>query len=212
MTVGSTEVTESAGGGFAGAGAKVTAVVFDVGETLVDETRNWERVADACGVPRFTLMALVGATIVRGEPHRRALDLLGVDVPPWAFRDDELYPDAVPCLRELRARGVRVGAAGNMAIAHEELVRPHVDFVASSERWGVQKPDAEFFARVAEAAERPNEEIAYVGDRVDNDVRPALEAGMVAVHLRRGPWGHLFEPPQNALRIGSLDELPKVLP
>jgi len=40
----------------------VTAVVFDVGETLVDETRNWERVADACGVPRFTLMALVGAT------------------------------------------------------------------------------------------------------------------------------------------------------
>jgi hypothetical protein len=29
----------------------VTAVVFDVGETLVDETRNWEHVADVCGVP-----------------------------------------------------------------------------------------------------------------------------------------------------------------
>ena len=37
MTVGSTEVTSSEGAGSAGAGAeKVTAVVFDVGETLVD--------------------------------------------------------------------------------------------------------------------------------------------------------------------------------
>jgi hypothetical protein len=33
----------------------VTAVVFDVGETLVDETGMWEeRAADAAGVPRFT--------------------------------------------------------------------------------------------------------------------------------------------------------------
>lgn len=30
-----------------------------------------------------------------------------------------------------------------------------------------------------------------VGDRVDNDVVPAAAAGMVAVHLRRGPWGFL---------------------
>jgi FMN phosphatase YigB (HAD superfamily) len=30
------------------------AVVFDAGETLVDETGIWERAADAAGVPRFT--------------------------------------------------------------------------------------------------------------------------------------------------------------
>jgi FMN phosphatase YigB (HAD superfamily) len=54
--------------------------------------------------------------------------------------------------------------------------------------------------------------IAYVGDRVDNDVIPALGGGMVAVHLKRGPWGHLQEPPPEALRIASLDELPAVLP
>jgi FMN phosphatase YigB (HAD superfamily) len=190
----------------------VTAVVFDVGETLVDETRNWERVADVCEVPRFTLMALVGATIARGEPHRRALDLLAVDVPPWAFRDDELYPDALPCLRALRERGLFVGAAGNMTILHEDLVRPHVDYVSSSERLGVQKPAPEFFARIADDVGRPNAEIAYVGDRVDNDVEPALAAGMVAVHVRRGPWGHLQEPPQEAIRIRSLGELPDALP
>jgi HAD superfamily hydrolase (TIGR01509 family) len=189
----------------------VRAVVFDVGETLVDETRNWERVADACGVPRFTLMALVGATIARGEPHRVALDLLGVDVPPWAFRQDELYPDALPCIAELRARGLFVGAVGNMAMVHEELVREHVDYVSSSERLGALKPAREFFSRVVEDVGRTAEEIAYVGDRVDNDIQPALAAGMVAVHVRRGPWGHLQKPPPEAVSIGGLDELPAVV-
>ena len=51
-----------------------------------------------------------------------------------------------------------------------------------------------------------------MGDRVDNDVEPALAAGMVAVHIRRGPWGYLHEAPGGALRIRSLDELPSVLP
>ena len=34
---------------------------------------------------------------------------------------------------------------------------------------------------------------------------------MVAVHMRRGPWGHLHEPPAAAISIRSLDELPEAL-
>ena len=186
--------------------------MFDVGETLVDETRNWEHVADACGVPRFTLMALVGATIARGESHRRVKELLEIEPPRAAFLHDELYPDAVPCLRRLKEHGLLVGAAGNMGIEHEDLVRPHVDFVSSSERWGVEKPAPEFFEHVLAAAGRPAGEVAYVGDVVANDVVPPLAAGMVAIHVRRGPWGYLQEPPPGAIRIRSLDELPAVLP
>jgi len=189
----------------------VEAVVFDVGETLVDETRNWERVADECGVPRFTLMALVGASIRSGDSHLRALELLEIRPSRGSFFHDQWYPDALSCLGRLRGCGLTLGAAGNMAIEHEELIRPHVDFVASSERWGVEKPSPAFFARVAGAAGAAPERIAYVGDRVDNDIEPALAAGMVAVHVRRGPWGHLQEPPPEALRIRSLDELPSVL-
>ncbi|MGH9098837.1 MAG: HAD hydrolase-like protein, partial [Acidimicrobiales bacterium] len=36
-----------------------------------------------------------------------------------------------------------------------------------------------------------SEQVAYVGDRLDNDVLPAKAAGMFAVFIRRGPWGHL---------------------
>jgi FMN phosphatase YigB (HAD superfamily) len=190
----------------------VEAVVFDVGETLVDETANWERVADEAGVPRFTLMALVGAAIARGESHRLPLDRLGIRPSGSGFFHDQWYPDAVACLARLRASGLIVGAAGNMAVEHEELLRPHVAFATSSERLGVEKPAAGFFARLAELAEVEPARIAYVGDRVDNDVVPALAAGMVAVHVRRGPWGHLHEPPDAAIRIRSLDELPEALP
>ena len=185
----------------------VTAIVFDVGETLVDETKDWEAAADECGVPRFTLMALVGAAIERGESHRRAFEWLDVEHVPHGFAEADLYPDALPCLRALREQGLRVGAVGNMGVVHEDVVRPHVDFVASSERWGVEKPSPEFFARVCGAAGRDPHEVVYVGDRVDNDVAPALAFGMVAVHIKRGPWGHLHETPSGARRIDSLLEL-----
>jgi HAD superfamily hydrolase (TIGR01509 family) len=179
----------------------VTAVVFDLGETLVDETRQFEETADALGIPRFTYMALAGAAIARGEQPDRG----GYSAAP--FVEADLYPDALPCLRALRDRGTTVGAVGNMAAENEAFIAPYVDFVASSERWGVVKPAPAFFARIADELRRPPAEIAYVGDRVDNDVAPALAFGMQAVHIKRGPWGHLHEPPAGVRRIESLLEL-----
>jgi HAD superfamily hydrolase (TIGR01509 family) len=191
--------------------ARLKAVWFDAGETLVDETGIWERAADAAGIPRFTLMGTLGGLIMRGEHHSRVWEILGVERSPSMFQPDELYPDALGCLAELRARGVLVGVVGNTPREFEDDMREHADFVGSSAGWGVEKPARAFFERiVAETGVDPGE-IAYVGDRVDNDVVPALAAGMVAVHLRRGPWGHLHEPPPEALRASSLAELPELL-
>lgn len=186
-------------------------VVFDAGETLVDETGIWERAADAAGVPRFTVMGILGGLISRGEHHSRLWELLAVERPHSMFEPDEFYPDALPCLAELRSRGLRVGVVGNTPESFEPMIREHVDFAGSSARWGVEKPAPEFFERIVEEAGCAAGEIAYVGDRVDNDIVPALEAGLVAVHLRRGPWGFLHEPPREALRAGSLAEVPGVL-
>ena len=189
----------------------VEAVVFDVGETLVDETGMWTRVAEAGGVTPFTLMAGLGATIALGRPHDDVWELLGIEHPAGTWTMDDWYADARPCLERLRAAGYRVCACGNTPAFVEEELAPLVDRVASSESLGVWKPAPEFFERVVELAGAPPERIAYVGDRVDNDVAPALRAGMCAVHIRRGPWGHLQEPPEDAIRIRSLDELPGVL-
>ena len=126
----------------------------------------------------------------------------------------DLYPDAVVCLRELKQAGYLVGIAGNQPAAVEEFLGDldaPIDVVASSATWGVEKPSPAFFARIAAEAGVGAAEIAYVGDRVDNDVVPAADAGMVAVHLRRGPWGHLQadwpELERAAIRIDSPAEL-----
>ena len=54
-----------------------------------------------------------------------------------------------------------------------------------------------------------------MGDRVDNDVVPAAEAGMLAVFLRRGPWGYTHaELPGVAradIRLDTLAALPEAL-
>lgn len=195
----------------------IRVAVFDVGETLVDETRAWSEQAQEAGVTRLTLFAALGALIERGEDHRRVWTLLGATRPsrlPELLQED-FYPDAIPCLQALAAAGLILGLAGNQPAQAEaalsQLGLP-VAFIASSARWGVEKPSPEFFARIVDEAGVAPERIAYVGDRLDNDVLPARRAGMFAVFVRRGPWGHLHvhwpEVASASAVIDSLDELP----
>lgn len=211
--------------------ASIRAVFVDVGETLVDETRQWGAWADWLGVPRLTFFAVLGGVIERGEHHRRAFEIVRPDFDlerervarraagvPDALSPSDFYPDALPCLQALREEGYLVGIAGNQPARTEEVLRAMglpADLVASSEGWEVEKPSPEFFARIADAAGTAPSEIAYVGDRLDNDVLPALAAGMVAVFVRRGPWGFLHAASPEAarahLRLDSLAELPAAL-
>jgi FMN phosphatase YigB (HAD superfamily) len=131
---------------------------------------------------------------------------------------DDLYPDALPALRALQRAGYRLALAANQpAPAADVLAAMDVrfEFIATSAAWRIAKPDPVFFARIiAELGLRP-EEIAYVGDRIDNDVRPAAAAGMVAIFVRRGPWGSIqagrSNPPEAALTVETLAELPEAL-
>jgi FMN phosphatase YigB (HAD superfamily) len=131
---------------------------------------------------------------------------------------DDLYPDALPTLRELAARGYRLALAANQpAPAADVLARMDAPFelVATSAAWGVAKPDPRFFQRILDELELPATAVAYVGDRVDNDIIPASEAGMVAIFVRRGPWAWVAQPrgvPDGAAAaIDRLTELPGIL-
>ena len=131
-----------------------------------------------------------------------------------AFRADDLYPDALRAIDGLKAGGYRIAITANQpARRHAELeaLGIRVDAMGMSDAMGVAKPDRAFFDRTLELLGSPDPaSVAYVGDRVDNDVLPALEAGMRAVWLRRGPWGLLQRLPDGttpALIVDSLDEL-----
>jgi HAD superfamily hydrolase (TIGR01549 family) len=186
----------------------IKAVVFDVGETLVDDTREWRAWADWIGVPLHTLSALVGAVTVEGRDNADALRIIRPGIDTTAERrariaagkgemlgENDLYPDVRPALTMLKERGLWIGVAGNQTARAAELLRAlelPADAIATSEEWGVSKPATEFFARVIDWVPGAPAEIVYVGDHRDNDIVPAKAAGLRTALIRRGPWGYLW--------------------
>jgi FMN phosphatase YigB (HAD superfamily) len=57
-------------------------------------------------------------------------------------------------------------------------------------------------------------EILYVGDRLDNDIRPGASLGLQTALIRRGPWATIQQDDPDVdrvptMRIDSLTELPE---
>ena len=197
-------------------------VCLDVGETLIDETRIWTLWAQVLGITPLTLMAGLGAAIVAGD-HRGEAGILGryawrdfqpeVERRYGGFQEVDLYPDARPALAGLRAAGYRLAIIANQPGRRTAELRAlgiEAEVIAMSEELGVHKPDPGFFHRSLELMGGPDPTaVAYVGDRLDNDVRPAAAAGWRAVWLRRGPWAALASerPDGAALVVDSLIEL-----
>lgn len=210
----------------------IHAVVFDVGETLLDDTTEWGAWADWLGVPRHTFSAVVGAVTATGRDNAEVFEYFrpGFDLAAERrlrecsgqgerIMEADLYPDVRDALAALRRDGLWVGVAGNQTSRAAALLRDlelPVDAVATSGEWGVAKPSPEFFDHVVEFAGRPAREIAYVGDHRDDDVVAGAAAGLTTVLVRRGPWGHLWARDplvrKNALAVvDSLRDLGHVL-
>lgn len=210
----------------------IRSVVFDVGETLLDDTREWGRWADWIGVPRHTFSAVLGAVTASGSNNAETFDYFrpGFDLVRERQRradagcgehidESDLYPDVRSALAALRNAGFWVAIAGNQTQRAAELLGElglPVDSIATSGQWGVAKPDPEFFARVIDHVPGEPDEILYVGDHRDNDILPAKVAGLRTSFIRRGPWGHLWANDPAVVSnadwiIDSLSELPPLL-
>jgi HAD superfamily hydrolase (TIGR01549 family) len=210
----------------------VTAVVFDVGETLLDDSREWGVWADWIGVPRHTFSAVLGALTAAGRDNAETFQVFrpGFDVARERQRreqaglgehidDNDLYPDVRPALEALRDLGLWVGVAGNQTPRAAELLRAldlPVNEIATSGEWGIAKPAAGFFDRVIAMAPGTPDQIVYVGDHRDNDIVPAKAAGLRTALIRRGPWGYLWAADPAVVEavdwvIDSLAELPDLL-
>lgn len=203
---------------------EVRAVFFDIGETLVDRSREYAAWAELFGLPPHTFSAVFGARIAAGATVRQVVESFGGDgsfdalrpqlrVPP--VDDSDLYRDARGCLTAARELGYFVGIAGNQPPGFGAELRAldlPADVIATSSDWGTAKPSGEFFARVVSSSGAQPADIVYVGDQLYDDIAPARAAGMNPVWIRRGPWGLLVRDPvveqQCAAVIDGLDELP----
>lgn len=206
----------------------ITAVVFDVGECLVNETKEYGTWADWLNVPRHTFSSAFGAIIASGKDYRETFQVFrpGFDLTrerearaqagyPENFDKSDLYPDVYDGLAALRKAGLWVGVAGNQTLRAGRILNSldlPADLIVTSDDLGVEKPDVQFFIRVADLASRNPAEILYVGDRLDNDIRPAAKLGMLTALILRGPWATIQQSTQEAndlpsMRIRTLTEL-----
>ena len=157
----------------------IRAVWFDVGEALVDETREYGTWADWLGVPRLDTPSPRCSALYRSRPGLPG----GVPALPSRLRPREgtpgparhrpreflngndVYPDVRPCLEQLRQAGYFVGIAGNQTLRAGRFIRElnlPADLIAATDDWGVAKPSIDFFRKLVEVSGLQPEEIVYV--------------------------------------------------
>jgi putative hydrolase of the HAD superfamily len=73
-----------------------------------------------------------------------------------------------------------------------------------------RKPDVRIFKIAAERIGEAVDNILYVGDRIDKDIRPALRSGMQAV-LKNAYTNNGKKIPKGAWKINQLSELPGLI-
>ena len=131
--------------------------------------------------------ALPAALDVRGaRADRRRVP--GADA---AHRPD-ITPGAVEAVRELRARGLRLGLISNTGRTPGRVLRrlledadllPCFDVLVFSDEARVRKPAAAIFRRVLDQTRVDPARAVHVGDDAVSDVAGARGAGMRAIHF-----------------------------
>jgi FMN phosphatase YigB (HAD superfamily) len=108
----------------------------------------------------------------------------------WHYPPEALFPDVRHVLSQLTGR-YRIGILGNQPrttrlALERDGIAPYIDFWVISGEVGLAKPDPAIFAHAVRLAGCPAERVAFVGNRLDNDIRPALLAGLHPIWLLRG--------------------------
>jgi putative hydrolase of the HAD superfamily len=126
----------------------------------------------------------------------------------------ELEPNLEETLTALLDRGLKLGIVSNTFVNRSSLerhleqlgIRDFFSLRLYSYEMGLRKPDLRIFRAAAEQIEEAPENILFVGDRVDKDIRPALTCGMRAA-LKEAYTNAGKEPPAEAWRISRIAEL-----
>jgi len=240
-------------------GHEIKAVLFDLGETLLDfgkvkATRLFRQGArlsydflKSCGQPvggfeyycwsnlialRFrhlisniTKNDINSSALLRGIGTRKGIKL---DAQQWRdfawlwyeplSKIGTTDPKIKETLIALKKMGLKLGIVSNTFVNAYSLEK-HLkqlgllDFFTVrmySYEFDFRKPDARIFKIAAERLGEAMENILYVGDRIDMDIKPALQIGMQPV-LKAAYTNAGKTPPNGAWKITRISELPALI-
>lgn len=126
---------------------------------------------------------VLGDKALRGELHART-------EPYWRHPAGSMYRDVLPLLRALHGR-VRVGVLANQEASVIDALRRDglgelIDVWGVSAVVGHEKPSRELFDWSLAEAGTSADRAVHIGNRLDNDVRPAKTLGLSTVWVLRG--------------------------
>jgi HAD superfamily hydrolase (TIGR01549 family) len=212
---------------------------FDVGSTLLDEDlaaadlcrqvseilrgrgveRSPEQVADAltCACVERAVRQFFGMLErldVTDEREQRAV----FDALRYRHDLERPYPGVVDAIRRL-SKHYKLGVIANQYLGTAKRLERHgmggcFSGCCSSQELRVSKPDPRIFQIALEESSCAPRDAVMIGDRYDNDVRPAKALGMMTVRVRTGPTALLIpldelETPD--LTVGSVAEFAALL-
>lgn len=171
-------------------------IFFDVGSTLVDETKAYDhRAREMLQGTDISFSAFCSQWIEFAKQgfdgNSEAIRYFGLKKTPWPSEDEEPFSDAKETLETLKQRGYCLGILANQVAGTAQRLEAwgllqYFDVVAASAELGVAKPDKLIFVKALELAECEPGSAVMVGDRLDNDIFPAKELGMRTVWIRKG--------------------------
>ncbi len=172
-------------------------IFFDVGSTLVDESEcyraRYEEAARGTAVSAAEFAAKADEFARQGlKGDHAAAKYFGLTLPGWRSDLERPFPDAVETLAALKSRGYRLGVIANQQPGTARRLESwglleYFEVIVASAEEGVAKPKPEIFLRALNRAGCRPENAVMVGDRMDNDIRPAKALGMRTVRILQGP-------------------------
>ena len=171
-------------------------IFFDVGSTLMDETEAYDhRVREMIAGTDITFSAFDSKRIELAKQgfdgNSEAINHFGLEKTPWHWEDEKPFEDAAETLEALKKRGYHLGIIANQVQGTAQRLDDwgllkYCDVVAASAELGVAKPDPLIFEKALELAGCQPCDSVMVGDRLDNDIRPAKALEMQTVWIRKG--------------------------
>ncbi len=129
------------------------------------------------------------------------------------------YPDAIPTLQTLRQQGYKLGLVTNamqpMWMRDVELetygLLPYLDARITSGDTGYMKPHPAIYERILQLLAAEPGQAIFVGDRPENDIAGANDAGLISVLIRPSHRNYELNGSQPDYTIGQLSELLPIL-
>ena len=172
---------------------------FDIGSTLVDETKVYEgRFKYASEKSELSYEEVCDSALELFKQNKKGdkelMKRLDIPIPEWKSEDEVLYPDTKSVLQKLswQTGGKhKIGIIANQNPGSKERLESfgileYIDLIVASAEEGCAKPDRKIFEIALSRAGVQAADAVMIGDRIDNDIIPANEIGMKTVWLKQG--------------------------